>query len=284
MFKLATGTGKTVVMSMLITWHVLNKIASPKDPKYSKNILIITPGITVKDRLSVLYPSRDDNFYKAFRVVDDEMWKQLLQSKIIITNWHNLADKSDDKKKSVLKRGTESDEGFCKRVLKEFGDAKNILVINDEAHHCYRFTDKDENDEEYEKSRIWINGLDKVDNARKIIKTYDLSATPFKASGKGKQSEKLFKWIVSDFGLNDSIESGLVKTPRIAVRDDATIDNDLKSKYFNIYSHVKDDLNRKVDEKTGLPDLVKSAVDHLASDWLNIKKNGRQLKDLRLQY
>ena len=103
-FKLATGTGKTVVMSMLITWHVLNKIASPKDPKYSKNILIITPGITVKDRLSVLYPSRDDNFYKAFRVVDDEMWKQLLQSKIIITNWHNLADKSDDKKKCFKKR------------------------------------------------------------------------------------------------------------------------------------------------------------------------------------
>jgi len=279
-FKLATGTGKTVVMSMLITWSVLNKIASPKDPRYSKNILIVTPGITVKDRLSVLIPSKDDNFYKEFRIVDEEMWKQLLQSKIIITNWHNLADKSDDNKKGVLKRGTESDEGFCKRVLKEFGDAKNILVINDEAHHCYRFTEKDENNEEFEKSRIWINGLDKIDNARKIIKTYDLSATPFKASGKGNQSEKLFTWIVSDFGLNDSIESGLVKTPRVAVRDDATIDDDLKSKYFNIYFHVKDDLNRKVDEKTGLPDLVKSAIDHLGSDWLNIKeqweKVGRQ--------
>ena len=271
-FKLATGTGKTVVMSMLITWTVLNKIASPKDPRYSKNILIVTPGITVKDRLSVLNPSRDDNFYKEFRVVDDEMWKHLLQARIIITNWHNLADKSDDKKKGVLKRGTESDEGFCKRVLKEFGDAKNILVINDEAHHCYRYTEKDENDEEFEKSRIWINGLDKIDNARKIIKTYDLSATPFKASGKGNQSEKLFSWIVSDFGLNDSIESGLVKTPRVAVRDDATIDDDLKSKYFNIYFHVKDDLNRKVDEKTGLPDLVKSAIDHLGTDWLNVKE------------
>jgi type III restriction enzyme len=271
-FKLATGTGKTVVMSMLITWTVLNKIASPKDPRYSKNILIVTPGITVKDRLSVLNPSRDDNFYKEFRVVDDEMWKHLLRARIIITNWHNLADKSDDKKKGVLKRGTESDEGFCKRVLNEFGDAKNILVINDEAHHCYRYTEKDENDEEFEKSRIWINGLDKIDNARKIIKTYDLSATPFKASGKGNQSEKLFSWIVSDFGLNDSIESGLVKTPRVAVRDDATIDDDLKSKYFNIYFHVKDDLNRKVDEKTGLPDLVKSAIDHLGTDWLNVKE------------
>ena len=276
-FKLATGTGKTLVMSMIITWQVLNKIASPKDSKYSKNILIVTPGITVKDRLSVLNPSKEDNFYKSFRIVDDEMWKQLLQSKIIITNWHNLADKSDNKKKGVLKRGTESDEGFCKRVLKDFGDAKNILVINDEAHHCYRFTEKNENDEEYEKGRIWINGLDKIDNARKIIKTYDLSATPFKASGKGKQSEKLFAWIVSDFGLNDSIESGLVKTPRVAVRDDATIDDNLKSKYFNIYSHVKDDLNRKVDEKTGLPDLVKSAIDHLGSDWLNIKEQWKEV-------
>ncbi len=270
-FKLATGTGKTVVMSMLITWHVLNKLSNPKDPRYSKNILIITPGITVKDRLSVLNPNKEDNFYKAFRIVDDEMWKKLLQSKILITNWHNLADKTDDNKKGVLKRGTESDEAFCKRVLGEFGDAKNILVINDEAHHCWRFSEKDEDDENKEKATIWVNGLDKINNARKILKTYDLSATPFRPSGKGKQSEKLFAWIVSDFGLNDSIESGLVKTPRVAVRDDSTIGDDLKSKFFNIYFHVKDDLNRRVDEKTGLPDLVKSAVDHLGTDWLNIK-------------
>ena len=270
-FKLATGTGKTVVMSMLITWHVLNKLSNPKDPRYSKNILIITPGITVKDRLSVLNPNKEDNFYKAFRIVDDEMWKKLLQSKILITNWHNLANKIDDNKKGVLKRGTESDEAFCKRVLGDFGDAKNILVINDEAHHCWRFSEKDEDDENKEKATIWVNGLDKIDNARKILKTYDLSATPFRPSGKGKQSEKLFAWIVSDFGLNDSIESGLVKTPRVAVRDDSTIGDDLKSKFFNIYFHVKDDLNRRVDEKTGLPDLVKSAIDHLGTDWLNIK-------------
>ena len=283
-FKLATGTGKTVVMSMLITWHVLNKLSNPKDPRYSKNILIITPGITVKDRLSVLNPNKEDNFYKAFRIVDDEMWKKLLQSKILITNWHNLADKTDDNKRGVLKRGKESDEAFCKRVLGDFGDAKNILVINDEAHHCWRFSEKDEDDEDKEKATIWVNGLDKIDNARKIIKTYDLSATPFRPSGKGKQSEKLFSWIVSDFGLNDSIESGLVKTPRVAVRDDSTIGDDLKSKYFNIYFHVKDNLNRRVDEKTGLPDLVKSAVDHLGTDWLNIEISGQMLGDLHSSF
>jgi type III restriction enzyme len=268
-FKLATGTGKTVVMSMLITWQVLNKIESPRDLRFSKNILIVAPGITVKDRLAVLNPSREDNFYNEFKIVDQDMWKQLLQAKIIITNWHNLAEKSDSQKGTVLKRGEESDEAFCKRVLKDFSDAKHILVINDEAHHCWRIiSEKDD-----PKSTIWVEGLDKINRARGILKTYDLSATPFRPSGAGKQDEKLFPWIVSDFGLNDSIESGLVKTPRVAVRDDSTISGELKSKYFNIYNHVKDDLNRVVDETTGLPDLVKTAIDHLGADWLATKES-----------
>jgi type III restriction enzyme len=267
--KLATGTGKTVVMSMLITWNVLNKVANPRDARFSKNILIVAPGITVKDRLSVLFPSQEDNFYKEFRIVDGEMWKQLLQAKIVITNWHNLAEKSDPKRNTVLKRGPESNEVFCKRVLKEFGDAKNILVINDEAHHCWRLNDSKDKDE---KATIWVEGLDKIHDARGILKTYDLSATPFRPSGAGKQEEKLFPWIICDFGLNDAIESGLVKTPRVAVRDDATIGDDLKSKFFHLYSHVKDDLNRKVEGNVGLPDLVSSAITMIGIDWLNTKK------------
>jgi len=187
-------------MSMLIAWNVLNKVANPRDARFSKNILIVAPGITVKDRLSVLFPSEEDNFYKDFRIVDDEMWKQLLQAKIVITNWHNLAEKSDPKKNTVLKRGEESNEAFCKRVLKEFGDAKNILVINDEAHHCWRVTESKDKDE---KATIWVEGLDKIHDARGILKTYDLSATPFRPSGTGNQDEKLFPWIVCDFGLND---------------------------------------------------------------------------------
>ena len=91
-------------MSMLIVWNVLNKVVNPRDSRFSKNILIVAPGITVKDRLSVLFPSHEDNFYKEFRIVDDEMWRQLLQTKIVITNWHNLAEKSDPKKNTVLKK------------------------------------------------------------------------------------------------------------------------------------------------------------------------------------
>ncbi len=269
--KLATGTGKTVVMAMLITWNVLNKIANPRDIRFSKNILIVAPGITVKDRLTVLQPSAEDNFYEEFKIVDDENWKRLLQAKIIITNWHNLSEKSDFKKSTVVKRGVESNEAFCKRVLKDFGDAKNILVINDEAHHCWRLNETPDKPKD-DKATIWVKGLDKIHSARGILKTYDLSATPFRPSGSGKQDEKLFPWIVSDFGLNDAIESGLVKTPRVAVRDDSTIDNELKSKFFNLYHHVRDDLNRRVDEKVGLPDLICSAINVIGIDWLNTKK------------
>ena len=118
--KLATGTGKTVVMSILIAWNVLNKVANPRDARFSKNILIIAPGITVKDRLSVLFPSQEDNFYKEFRIVDDEMWKQLLQAKIVVTNWHNLAAKSDKEKYRVKKEEKKVMKHF-ERVLKNLG-------------------------------------------------------------------------------------------------------------------------------------------------------------------
>ena len=112
-FKLATGTGKTVVMAMLISWQILNKIASPRDIRYSKNILIITPGITVKDRLSVLNPFQEDNFYEEFQIVNDEMMQKLQLGKIIITNWHNLSSQSDTNK-TVVQRGQESDQAFAR--------------------------------------------------------------------------------------------------------------------------------------------------------------------------
>ena len=120
--------------------------------------------------------------------------------------------KSLIQRKYRFKKGEESNEAFSKRVLKEFGDAKNILVINDEAHHCWRVTETKNKDE---KATIWVEGLDKIHEARGILKTYDLSATPFRPSGTGNQEEKLFPWIVCDFGLNDAIESGLVKTPKL---------------------------------------------------------------------
>lgn len=269
--KLATGTGKTVVMAMLIAWQALNKISNPKDARFSKNILVIAPGLTVKDRLQVLLPENEENFYQKFMLVDSTMWQELLQAKIAVTNWHALAPINENYGPKVVKKGPESSEAFFRRILPDFGNAENILIINDEAHHCHRAA-QDEEEEEKEKATIWVSGIDRIHEARGVLKTFDLTATPFKPTGKNNQGEQLFTWIVSDFGLNDAIESGLVKTPKVAVRDDSAAGPDLKSKLFHIYPEVKEDLNRRADTHEGLPDLVRNAVNILGGDWLKEKE------------
>jgi len=269
--KLATGTGKTVIMAMLICWQALNKIANPTDARFSKHILIISPGLTVRDRLQVLIPDNEENFYEQFGLLDSAMWQELLQAKIQVTNWHTLAPINENYGPKVVKKGPESDEAFVRRVLPDFGVSKNILVLNDEAHHCHR-PSPDELAEEKEKATIWVSGIDRIHNARGVLRSYDLSATPFKPSGGNNQGELLFPWIVSDFGLNDAIEAGLVKTPKVAVRDDGAIGKDLKSKLFHIYPEVKDDLNRRAEPHEGLPDLVRNAVAILGADWLKTKE------------
>ena len=277
-FKMATGTGKTVVMAMIIAWQALNKIANPTDARFSKNMLIIAPGLTVKDRLRVLKPEREDNFYQKFNIVPATMWQELLQAKIVVENWHTLAPINENYGPKVVKKGTESDEAFTRRVVADFGNSQNILVINDEAHHCHRpsgFEDK----EEQEKATIWISGIDRIHRARSVLRVLDLTATPFKPTGKNNQGEQLFTWIVSDFSLNDAIESGLVKTPRIAVRDDSVnMNKDLRSKLFHIYPEVKDDLNRRAEAHEGLPDLLSNAIDILGGDWLREKEDWKQLR------
>lgn len=271
-FKLATGTGKTTVMGMMIAWQALNKVANPTDSRFSKHILVVAPGITVRDRLQVLYPSDEENIYSSFNLVPHTLLQDLCnpQVKILVRNWHVLAPK-DDQGPKVVKKGPESDEAFVRRVLPEFGGATGILVINDEAHHCHRPA-AEESEEEKEEATIWISGIDRIHNARGVVRVYDLSATPFRPTGHLSRGEQLFPWIVSDFGLNDAIESGLVKTPKIAVRDDTSTTKELLSKFFHIYAHIKEDLNRRADAKEPLPDLLLNAINILGSDWLKTRE------------
>lgn len=273
--KLATGTGKTIVMAMLISWQALNKLANPKDARFSKNILIMAPGITVRDRLQVLLPSDPENYYQAFGIVPSFMWQELQGAKIQVTNWHALAPINENAGPKVVKKGPESDEAFVRRVLPDFGNAQNILVINDEAHHCHRPIEG-EDASETEKATIWISGIDRIHNARGVLRTYDLSATPFRPSGHNNAGEALFSWIVSDFGLNDAIESGLVKTPKVAVRDDSGVTSDFKSKLFHMYPEMKEDLNRRAEAHEGLPDLLMQALNILGGDWLKERERWSQ--------
>jgi type III restriction enzyme len=272
--KMATGSGKTIVMGMLIAWQALNKIADPQNAAYSKNFLIVAPGLTVRQRLQVLKPSDPTNYYDEFAIVPPGLRDKLYQSKVSVINWHLLQWESDEqlrKKKSVDKRGAMSDTAYTRAVLKELGNAENIVVINDEAHHAWRITPDLEaglSKDDKEEATIWVDGLDRIYNTRGIMTAYDFTATPFISSGRGGTEETLFNWIVSDFGLNDAIESGLVKTPRVVIRDDGALDAQNKSKFYRLYSHVREDLNRRVPETTPLPDLVKTAYTLLGKDWL----------------
>jgi type III restriction enzyme len=149
----------------------------------------------------------------------------------------------------------------------------NIVVINDEAHHAWRVNPEAKtakiDRQLIEEATKWVGGLDRIHKARKILRCFDFSATPFSPSGKQTTEESLFGWIVSDFGLNDAIEGGLVKTPRVVVRDDGMPDvKTYKSKLYHIYEHVRDDLSRGAEEYERLPDLVINAYLLLGKDWL----------------
>ena len=286
--KMATGSGKTIVMGMLIAWQIINKATYPQDSRFVKNVLVIAPGLTVKSRLAVLQPDAEKNYYTEFDIIPPGMHEKMRMGKVMICNWHKLNwedEEQIEKKRSVDKRGVKSDEAYAREVLEDMANARNILVINDEAHHAWRVPAeiKKKQSKEEKKSAaeatIWVGGLDRIHAARGIHCCYDFSATPFAPSGKQSYEEALFTWIVSDFSLNDAIESGLVKTPLIVVRDDVPKSKKvLKSKLFHIYEEpeVKDDLNRRAEENEPLPDLLVNAYYLLGTDWLSTYEHWKE--------
>ena len=167
--KMATGTGKTIVMAMLIAWQSLNKISYPTRKGFAKDFLLVSPNLTVRSRLSVLVPAGAENYYDAFNVVPLGLREQLRQAKVVIRNWHALAWDTEEKlskKRSVDKRGAKSDEAYAREVLGELSTAKNFVVINDEAHHAWRMPtgvklSRDEK-KDAEEATIWIGGLDRL--------------------------------------------------------------------------------------------------------------------------
>jgi len=280
--KLCTGGGKTIVMAMLIAWQVCNRASYPRDGRFSGSVFIVAPGLTVKSRLQVLKPSDANNYYSLFNVAPPGMQELLRRAKVVVENWQQLAWETEEsvaKRKSVDKRGPKSLEAYAREALGDLANERGILVINDEAHHAWRVPEaaqrqtglsREEKEEEKE-ATIWIGGLDRIHEARGILTCYDFSATPFVPSGKNNSEEALFNWIVSDFGLYDGIEAGIVKTPRIVVRDDSIPNaKTYRPRLEHIYidKDVRDDLKKKgrlpQDE---LPKLVCDAYRILCYDW-----------------
>lgn len=278
--KMATGSGKTAVMAMLITWQVLNALTYPKRNKdFSRAVFVVAPGITVRERLQVLYPGNPANVYDEFVLCPSDALRQRLnRAEVQVENWHTLMPLKVPER-SVVKKGAESDEAFTRRVLGKLATYRDLVVINDEAHHAYRKPaelkiskkEAEERGIDLEEATRWIEGLDRIHAARRIQRCFDLSATPFAPTGRANTDEGLFDWIVSDFGLNDAIEAGLVKTPRVVIRDSVLPNSaTLRPKLYHLYreSEVSDDLNRRgAQPHEALPELVKQAYTLLGADW-----------------
>lgn len=260
--KMATGSGKTVVMAMLIAWQALNKIASPQDRRFSDTFLIVTPGITIRDRLQVLLPNMPGNYYMARDLITPDQLQRLQQARILITNYHTfirrdrLSGVATLTKKVLagpegdLEQFLETPAEMVRRVCRQLGNKRNIFVINDEAHHCYQSAPQAEAErlsiEEKradEAARVWLNGLRAVHEKIGIREVHDLSATPFFLRGSGYPEGTLFPWVVSDFSLIDAIESGIVKIPRVPVSDDSMTGT--SPTYRDLWIRIRDELPRK---------------------------------------
>ena len=263
--KLATGAGKTTVMAMIIAWQTINAVRQPGSSRFTRGFLVVTPGLTIRDRLRVLQPNDPDSYYKDRELVPSDMLGDLDRAKIVITNYHafKLRERVELSKggRSLLQgRGEELNtletEGqMIQRVMPGLMGLKNILVLNDEAHHCYREKpevdeisdlkgdDKEEAKKNNEAARLWISGLEIVKRKLGITRVMDLSATPFFLRGSGYAEGTLFPWTMSDFSLMDAIECGIVKLPRVPVADN--IPGGDMPKFRNLWEHIRTKMPKK---------------------------------------
>lgn len=293
-FKMATGSGKTLVMAMLIAWHALNKLANPQDARFSDAFLIVTPGITIRDRLRVLLPNDPNNYYRQHDLVPPDLIQEMGKVKMVVTNFHAflLHERINAGKltKEMLNPGaatspfTETPDQMVRRACRELGNKKNIIVINDEAHHCYRRKPETEGEkltgderkeaqQRDEEARIWISGLEAVKAKIGVKGIYDLSATPFFLKGSGYPEGTLFPWVVSDFSLIDAIESGIVKVPRVPVADDSMVGE--QPTYRDLWLRIRDQLpkkGRKTEAASGEPSLPVELEGALQSLYSNYDK------------
>lgn len=274
--KMATGTGKTMVMALLVAWSGLNRIANRSDSRFTDQILVVAPNLTVKDRLAGdggLDPKHPDSLFTQFDLIPPHLSGALGQIQVQVSNWHMLAPK-EEPARSVVKKGPESDKAFTRRVLTDLSGNGKVLVLNDEAHHAYRFPEglggTKADQEELREATIWIDGLAKIDRARGVLRAIDVSATPMYPGAFKDKAWTPFEWIVSDFALVDAIESGLVKIPRTPTKDDT---GEAIPKYRNLWEHIKKSLPKRTesdDDSHPLTDYLSEAdgpLKQLASTW-----------------
>jgi type III restriction enzyme len=264
--KLATGAGKTTVMAMLIAWQTINAVRRPNSKKFTRGFLIVAPGLTIRDRLRVLQPNDPDSYYQSRELIPNDMIADLERAKIVITNYHafKLRERiplSKGGRRLLQGRGgeelntLETEGQMLQRVMPDLMGMKNIMAINDEAHHCYREKPPEEDEiklkgderkeaeRNNEAARLWITGLEIVNRKLGLNRIIDLSATPFFLSGSGYAEGTLFPWTMSDFSLMDAIECGIVKLPRVPVAQN--LPGDEMPMFRNLWEHIRKDMPKK---------------------------------------
>ncbi|MDE0269561.1 MAG: DEAD/DEAH box helicase family protein [Acidimicrobiaceae bacterium] len=255
--RMATGSGKTAVMGMVIAWHAVNVAVSlRRDGRYTTCFLVLTPGHTVRERLAVLNPAHPENVYDEMRLLPESKRSALGAVKVRVLNFHafqrrdRLGEAASDAKK-LLRRNAqqraftralreassntenplrapqefESMSAVLTRTLRGFPTgrgAPKVCVLNDEAHHCYlpEAGRRVSEDDDSGAAAVWFSALAGLRDEGRLGPVYDFSATPIFIEGT-ERKERMFPWVVSDFPLMDSIESGLVKIPQVPVDDDS---------------------------------------------------------------
>ena len=301
--KLATGAGKTTVMAMLIAWQTVNAVRHPGSRRFTRGFLVVTPGLTIRDRLRVLQPNDPDSYYESRELVPRDMLGDLHRANIVITNYHafmprETQDISRGGRALLQGRGPElhtlETEGqVLQRVMPGLMGMKNIMAFNDEAHHCYREKPAPESDEarltaddrreakkNSEAARVWISGLEVVQRRLSLSRVIDLSATPFFLGGSGYAEGTLFPWTMSDFSLMDAIECGIVKLPRVPVADN--IPSGEMPTFRNLWEHIGTKMPRKGRAKSAvldplsIPIRLKTALEALYGHYEKIFDQWRE--------
>jgi type III restriction enzyme len=280
--KMATGSGKTVVMAMLLAWAFCNRGRVPGDTRFPDAALIVCPNLTIRDRLQVLRPETRDNYFEQFDVVPSQLMPEMQKGKVLVTNWHLFAPESEHSEGGetfrIVQKGEENPEAFAKRTLQDLAERGRIMVLNDEGHHAYRPKPvgpeekiSAEEKAEREEATVWVSGLDRLNKAVGIQFCVDLSATPFYIGGSGHPEGSPFPWIVSDFGLVDAIESGIVKIPRLPV---ATNTGRPDPEFLKLWEYVNSRLQpgEKLNGGKPKPEAAwreaEAALRTLASQWI----------------
>jgi type III restriction enzyme len=272
--KLATGAGKTTVMAMIIAWQTINAVRHPSSRRFTRGFLVVTPGITIRDRLQVLQPNDPNAYYAARELVPGDMVAELNKARIVISNYHAFKRRE---RLEISKGGAGAAAGSRpgignagdRRADAPAGDAgadgdeehprpqrRSPPLLSREAGHRRRCHAQRRRAQGSRSQQGGCATLDfrprAVSRKLGLARVLDLSATPFFLSGSGYAEGTLFPWTMSDFSLMDAIECGIVKLPRVPVADN--IPEAEVPVFRELWSHIASRMPKKGAGKSGVLD------------------------------